>query len=97
MVATSETDSHGLPAGWNGRGAAIPSLSEHLHPQQILVGPDDFEELILRLIIPKVVNPVQKSTGHMKHARLRSLEQKNSSHLETELMVFGKFIKRLTG
>ena len=53
MVATRETDSHRLPAGWNGRGAAISSLGEHLHPQQILVGPDYFQEPILRFLIPK--------------------------------------------
>ncbi len=70
MVATRETDSHGLPAGWNGRGAAIPLLGEHLHPEQILVGPDDFQKLILRVIIPEVVNPVQKPAGHLKHLRL---------------------------
>ncbi len=74
MVATRGTDSHGLTAGWHGRGAAIPSLSEHLHPGQILVSPDDFEELILGIIIPKMVNVVQKPARHVKHARLQSLE-----------------------
>ena len=74
MVATREADSHGLPAGWNGRGAAIPSLSEHFHPGQILVSPDDFEELILGIIIPKMVNVVQKPARHVKHVRRRSFE-----------------------
>ena len=70
MVATRETDSHRLPAGWNGRGAAISSLGKHLHLQQILIGPDDFQKLILRLLVPEVVNPVQKPAGNMKHASL---------------------------
>ena len=70
MAATRETDSHGLPKGWNGRGAAIPSLSQHFHPQQIRIVPDDFQELILRFPVPKVLNPIQKTAGHMKHARL---------------------------
>ena len=74
MVATRETDNHGLPAGWNGRGAAIPSLSEHLNAKQILVGPDDFQELILVIIIPKMVNAVQKPARRVKHASLRDSE-----------------------
>ena len=44
--------------------------TEHLHPQEILAGPDDFQKLILRVFIPEVVNPVQKPAGYMKHARL---------------------------
>jgi len=70
MVATRETDSHGLPAGWNGRGAAIPSLSQHLHPQQILVGPDNFQKLILRFITAKMENPVQETARDVKNTRL---------------------------
>ena len=70
MVATRETDSHLLPAGWNGRGAAISSLGEHLHFQQILVGPDNFQKLILRFITAKMKNPVQETARDVKNTRL---------------------------
>ena len=70
MVATCETDSHELPEGWNGRGAAIPSLSEHLHPEQILVGPNDFQKLILGFITAKMESPVQETARDVKNTRM---------------------------
>ena len=93
MVATRETDSHRLPAGWNGRGAAISSLGEHLHPQQILVGPDDFQKVILRFLIPKMINPVQKPICHVKYPGLGVLKQEDSFHGNVGLF-YGKAKKR---
>ena len=50
-VATCETDSHRLPAGWNGRGAAIPSLGQHLYPNHILISPHQLEQQVLTFSI----------------------------------------------
>ena len=75
----------GCPQGGMAVGRLFTSLGEHLHPQQILVGPDDFQEVILRIIIPKVVNPVQKPICHVKYPGLGVLKQEDSFHLFMEL------------
>jgi len=73
-VVSRETDSHGLPAGWNGREAAIPSLRQHLHPANILVSPHQLRQQILALRIQQIL-PVINPVHDMKTARLGLIEQ----------------------
>jgi hypothetical protein len=48
-VATRETDSHRLPAGWNAREAAILALGQHLHPDHVLISPHQLEQQVLTI------------------------------------------------
>ncbi len=78
-VATRETDSRRLPAGWNGREVVIPSLREHLHSAHILIGPHPLEQQVLALGIQQIF-PVINPVHDMKAARLGLVNEKGTGY-----------------
>jgi hypothetical protein len=69
-VATRETDSLGLPAGCNDRGAVISSLRQHLHPHHILIRPHHLHKNIPRISFGKIISPPHQARAHMENSGL---------------------------